>query len=89
LRLTTREHAQALLEAAQSKQELELELELLMGRREEVYWENVPEKVRALAVQRADVPGVGQGTTGDDDDDTRRPGGASRASGTRRHKRRR
>ena len=46
-------------------QELDLDLELLMGR-EEMYWE----KVRALAVQRAhaqvhqtrrDVPGVGQG----------------------------
>ena len=55
-----REHAQALLEAARIK-DIESELELLMGWREEVYWEYVPEKVRALAVQRADVPGVGQG----------------------------
>jgi hypothetical protein len=76
LRLTTPVHAQALLEAARSKHgasvqepELELKLELLMGRREEVYWENVPEKVRALAVQRADVPGIGQGTIEEDDDD--------------------
>ena len=68
-----------------------------MGRREEVYWENVPEKVRALAVQRAhaqahrerDVPGVRQGAIGDEDEDTLRPGGASRASGTGRRKRRR
>lgn len=28
-------------------------LELLNGRREEMYWDGVPEKVRALAVQRA------------------------------------
>ena len=28
-------------------------LELLDGRREEMYWEGVPDKVRALAVQRA------------------------------------
>ena len=28
-------------------------LELLNGRREEMYWEGVPDKVRALAVQRA------------------------------------
>lgn len=28
-------------------------LELLEGRREEMYWEGVPDKVRALAVQRA------------------------------------
>jgi xRRM domain len=28
-------------------------LELLEGRREEMYWENLPEKVRVLAVQRA------------------------------------
>ena len=105
LRLTTSEHAQALLEASQSNDGAsaqELELELLMGRREEVYWENVPEKVRALAVQRArarvhqtrtgerDVPGVGKGAIGDDDDDdTQRQGGASSASGTGRRKRRR
>ena len=100
LRLTTPEHAQALLEAARSKQgasvhELEMELELLEGRREEMYWENVPEKVRALAVQRAhaqvyqtrrNVPGVGQDPIGDEEEDT---GGASHASGTRRRKRRR
>ena len=82
-------------------QEPELELELLTGRREEVYWENVPEKVRALAVQRAhaqvhqtrrgesDVPSVGQGAVGDGDDDTLLTSGANRGSGTRRHKRRR
>ena len=46
MRLTTPEHAQALLEAARSKQGAEeLELELLEERREEMYWENVPEKV--------------------------------------------
>ena len=53
VRRTTPEHAQALLEAARSKQGAEeLELELLEERREEMYWENVPEKVRALSVQR-------------------------------------
>jgi hypothetical protein len=97
LRLTTHEHDQALLpvEATRSNhgtsvQNPELELEFLMGQRQEVYcqWENVPEKVRVLAVQRADVPSVGQGAIEDDDDDTRRPG-SSRASETRRHKRRR
>ena len=88
LRLTTRERAQALLEAARIK-DIASELELLMGRREEVYWEHVPEKVRALAVRRADVPGVGQGAIEEEEVDTRRPGSASRASGTRRHKRRR
>ena len=31
----------------------EIALELLDGRREEMYWECVPEKVRALAVQRS------------------------------------
>ena len=33
--------------------EEEIALELLDGRREEMYWECVPEKVRALAVQRS------------------------------------
>jgi hypothetical protein len=85
-----------LLEAAWSKQGAdELELELLEGRREEMYWENVPEKVRALAVQRAyaqvhqtrtDVPGLRQNANGDGEEDT---GSASHASGTRRRKRRR
>jgi hypothetical protein len=42
--MTTPEHAQALLEAARSKQGTgvqEMDLELLEGRRE-MYWENVP-----------------------------------------------
>ncbi|KAH9056352.1 hypothetical protein EDB87DRAFT_1237548 [Lactarius vividus] len=96
LRLKTREHAQALLEAARSDGDVsvqELELELLEGRREEMYWENVPVKVRAMAVQRAhaqvhqtrrgerDVPGVGPGANGEEED-------SLSARGTR-HKRRR
>ena len=90
LRLMTPEYAQELLEASQNT-ELGLELELLEGRREEVYWENVPEKVRALAVQRAharkDPPGVEQDANLDDvGEDT---ASASRASGTRMRKRRR
>ena len=73
----------------------ELELELMEGRREEMYWENVLENVRALAVQRAyaqvhqtraDVPGVGHDANGDGEEDT---GNVSHASGTRRRKRRR
>jgi len=100
LRLTTREHAQALLEAARGASVQELELELLKGRREEMYWENVPEKVRALAVQRAhaqvhqtrrgerDVPGVGHSANGDEEEDTLGLGGANHASGTRRKRRR-
>jgi len=93
LRLTTPEHGQALLAAARSKQGdasvQNLELELLEGRREEVYWENVPEKVRALAAQRARAqvqkngPDAGQDGNGDDE------GGAGHGSGTRRCKRRR
>jgi hypothetical protein len=96
LRLTTPENAQTLLEAERSKQGAEeLELELLEGRQEEMYWENVPEKVRALAVQRAyaqvhqtrtDVPGVGKDANGDEEEDT---GSANHVSGTRRRKRRR
>ena len=96
MRLTTSEHAQALLEAERSKQGTEeLELELLEGRREEMYWENVPEKVRALAVQRAyaqvhrtrtDLTGIGHDANGDGEEDT---GNVSHANGTRRRKRRR
>jgi hypothetical protein len=59
LRLTTREHALSLLERFKLKcgkgdrEEDKIVLELLDGRREEMYWEGVPDKVRALAVQRA------------------------------------
>lgn len=38
----------------------EIALELLDGRREEVYWKGVPEKVRALAVQRSQAAHKGQ-----------------------------
>jgi hypothetical protein len=98
LRLTAPEHAQTLLAAVQSDQSANVqELELLEGRREEVYWENVPEKVRALAVQRAhaqvhqtqrdDISSVSHDSNAaDDNKDT---GGASHASGTGRRKRRR
>jgi len=93
----TRDHALELLEAARSKRgkklEPEPELELLEGRREEMYWENVPEKVRALAAQRVlaqthqmgsgakGVPGTRPGTNGDKVEDT--------LGGSRRRKRRR
>jgi hypothetical protein len=55
LRLTTREHALLLLKRFEKKQGTgeAVALELLDGRREEMYWECVPDKVRALAVQRA------------------------------------
>lgn len=61
-----------------------------------MYWENVPEKVRALAVKRAyaqvhqtrrDVPDAGQDANGNDNEED--TGSASYASGTRRRKRRR
>lgn len=40
-------------------------LELLDGRREEMYWEGVPDKVRALAVQRAQRAHKAQRANGD------------------------
>lgn len=40
-------------------------LELLNGRREEMYWEGVPDKVRALAVQRAQEAQMVQRANGD------------------------
>jgi len=49
LRLTTPKYTQEVLEVSWNT-ELGLELELLEGRREEVYWENVPEKVRGQVV---------------------------------------
>ena len=90
MRLTTPERAQELLDASRSEQGASgQELELLEGRREEVYWENVPEKVRAQAVQRAlarkDVSDID--ANGDDVEEN--TVGASHASGTRKHKRRR
>jgi hypothetical protein len=57
--LTTREHALSLLkrfklERGKGDGEMDkIMLELLDGRREEMYWEGVPDKVRALAKQRA------------------------------------
>ena len=74
------EYVHTLLEAVRSQDGAsvqELKLELLKGRREEMYWENVPENVRALAVQRTHaqvhqtrrgergLPGAGQGARGD------------------------
>ena len=55
LRLTTREHALLLLKRFEQGAGVgeEIALELLDGRREEMYWECVPEKVRTLAVQRS------------------------------------
>ena len=90
MRLTAPKYAHELLEASRDT-ELDLESELLEGRREEVHWQNMPEKVRALAVQRAharkDVPGVGRGVNADDVEEDTVNG--RHVSGTRRHKRRR
>jgi len=57
--LTTREHARSLKKRFRLKygkgdeKEDKIVLELLDGRREEMYWEGVPDKVRGLAAQRA------------------------------------
>jgi len=54
LRLTTREHALSLLRHFKGSTTGEgIVLELLDGRREEMYWESLPDKVRTLALQRA------------------------------------
>ncbi|KAF8489477.1 hypothetical protein F5888DRAFT_1746467 [Russula emetica] len=71
LRLTTREHALSLLKRFKLKcgkgdmEEDKIMLELLDGRREEMYWEGVPDKVRALAVQRAQKAQKAQRANGD------------------------
>ena len=44
-------------------------LELLDGRREEMYWDGVPDKVRALAVQRAQKARLANGNLVQKDDD--------------------
>ncbi|KAH9959221.1 hypothetical protein BC827DRAFT_1214899 [Russula dissimulans] len=64
LRLTTGEHALSLLKRFQGSATGEgIVLELLDGRREEMYWESLPDKVRALALQRTQArkPQRGQG----------------------------
>lgn len=71
LRLTTRDHALSLLKQFKFKcrkgdaEEDKIMLELLDGRREEMYWEGVPDKVRALAVQRAQQAQKAQWVNGD------------------------
>jgi hypothetical protein len=64
-------------------------LELLDGRREEMYWECVPDKVRALAVQRSQALEARQGQ-GDGGDDAMRADGdgenASREAGARKRR---
>ena len=52
-------------------------LELLEERREEVYWQNVPEKVRALAIQRAQAHETQPGGVGPHADDEDPPKGAN------------
>jgi len=47
------------------REEDKIMLELLDGRREEMYWEGVPDKVRAVAVQRAQKAQKAQRTNGD------------------------
>ena len=61
LRLTTREYALSLLKRFEQRAGEEIVLELLDGRREEMYWECVPDKVRALAVQRSQAHQTRQG----------------------------
>ena len=57
--MTKQEHALSLLKRFRLKlgkgngEEDKIVLELIDGRREEMYWDGVPDKVRALAVQRA------------------------------------
>ncbi|KAI0267897.1 hypothetical protein BGY98DRAFT_1022351 [Russula aff. rugulosa BPL654] len=71
LRLSTREHALSLLKRFKLKcgkgdgEEDKIMLESLDGRREEMYWEGVPDKVRALAVQRAQQAQKAQQANGD------------------------
>jgi ATP-dependent protease HslVU (ClpYQ) peptidase subunit len=66
-----REHALSLLKQFKLKcgkgdrEEDKIVLELLDGRREEMYWEGVPDKVRALAVQRAQKAQMVQQANGD------------------------
>ncbi|KAH9983047.1 hypothetical protein BJV74DRAFT_797603 [Russula compacta] len=78
LRLTTPQHALSLLNrfggaesarVADGEEEEEgIVLELLDGRREEMYWSCVPDKVRALAVQRARAHHTLERGDGDDED---------------------
>ena len=69
--MTTREHALSLLKRFKLKcgkgdgEEDKIILELLDGRREEMYWEGVPDKVRTLAVQRAQKAQKAQLANGD------------------------
>jgi len=68
------EHALSLLKRFRLKrgdgdrEEDKILLELLEGRREEMYWEGVPDKVRALAVQRAQQAHKTHGYVKDDQD---------------------
>jgi len=87
LRLTTREHALSLLKRFQGSATGEgIVLELLDGRREEMYWESLPDKVRALALQRAQArkPQPGQGDVVQVDDN-----GTFMENGERKPRRRR
>lgn len=64
----TQEHALSLLKRFKLKgdgEEDKIVLQLLDGRREEMYWEGVPDKVRALAVQRAQQAHKAQRANGD------------------------
>jgi hypothetical protein len=55
--------------------------ELVLGKREEVYWEKVPEKIRKQAVDKA-LKLMGDGTGGEEQD-------ADDTGTTNRHKKRR
>jgi hypothetical protein len=54
------------LKRGKGNQEDMIVLELLDGRREEMYWADVPDKVRALAVQRAQQAHKARPDDGDD-----------------------
>jgi hypothetical protein len=81
----TQEHARSLVKRFSLKygkgdeEEDKIVLQLLDGRREEMYWEGVPDKVRALAVRRAQQAhkaqqqGDGDVMHTDDQDDASKP----------------
>lgn len=73
--------------AAPHSSQKPLELELVQGRREEVYWERVPEKVRRQAVRRACE--VGQQREGGGGDAKEAAAAASLEEESRARKRRR
>lgn len=74
------------MRVADGEEEGGIVLELLDGRREEMYWSCVPDKVRALAVQRARAHQTRKKGDGDDEDEDASIGGVAER---KRRKRRR